>query len=166
MGYSFKKEITITNAFQKIFKKSNHKPNKIWIDKCSQFCNRSMKSFLRNNNIDMYSMQNEGKYVVAERFIRTFKNKICRYMTSVSENVYIDKLDDIVNKHNNTYHSIIKTKPVDVKSKTYVDSSKEIIDENYNVILLSDISRLSANTFLNNFWAKSIIFEILLYYVW
>ena len=55
-----------------------------------------MKSFLRNNNIDMYSMHNEGKSVVAERFIRTFKNKICRYMTSVSKNVYIDKLDDIV----------------------------------------------------------------------
>ena len=122
-----------------------------------------MKSFLRNNNIDMYSMHNEGKSVVAGRFIRTFKNKICRYMTSVSKNVYIDKLDDIVNKHNNTYHSIIKMKPVDVKSKTYIDSSKEIIDENYNIILLSDISRLSLNTFLNNFWAKSLFVKY--YYI-
>ena len=75
-------------------------------------------------------------------------------MTPVSKNVYIVKLDDIVNKHNNTYHSIIKMKPVDVKSKADIDSSKEIIKENYNVILLSDISRLSANTFLNNFWLK------------
>ena len=75
-------------------------------------------------------------------------------MTPVSKNVYIDKLDDIVNKHNNTYHSIIKMKPVDVKSKADIDSSKERIKENYNVILLSDISRLSANTFLNNFWLK------------
>ena len=74
----------------------------------------------------MYSTHNEGKYVVAERFIRTLKNKIYKYMTSISKNVYIDKLDDIVNKYNNTYHSTIKMKPVDVKSSTYIDSSKEI----------------------------------------
>ena len=116
MAYSFKKEITITNASQTFFKESNPKPNKIWIDKGSEFCNRSIKSFLRNNNIDMYSMHNEGKSVVAERFIRTFKNKICRYMMSVSKNIYIDKLDDIVNKYNNTYHSIIKMKPVKMMS--------------------------------------------------
>ena len=64
-----KKGITITNAFQKILKESNHKPNKIWVDKCSEFYNRSMKFFLQNNNIEMYSMFNEGKSVVAERFI-------------------------------------------------------------------------------------------------
>ena len=69
----------------------------------------------------MYSAHNEGKSVVAERFIRTLKNKIYKYMTSISKNVYIDKLDDIVNKCNNTYHIIIKTKPVDVKPSTYFD---------------------------------------------
>ena len=74
----------------------------------------------------MYSTHNEGKSVIAERFIRTLKNKIYKYMTSISKNVYIDKLDDIVNKYNNTYHSTIKMKPVDVKSSTYIDSSKEI----------------------------------------
>ena len=58
----------------------------------------------------MYSMHNEGKFVVSERFIRTLKNKIYKYMISVSKNVYIDKLDDIVNKYNNTYHSTIKIK--------------------------------------------------------
>ena len=84
-------------------------------------------------------------------------------MTPVSKNVYIVKLDDIVNKHNNTYHSIIKMKPVDVKSKADIDSSKERIKENYNVILLSDISRLSANTFLNNFWLK--ILFVKYYYI-
>ena len=62
----------------------------------------------------MYSTYNEGKSVVAERFIRTLKNKIYKYMTSISKNVYIDKLDDIVNKYNNTYHSTIKIKPVDI----------------------------------------------------
>ena len=65
---------------------------------------------------------NKEKSVVAERFIRTLKNKIYKYMTSVSKNVYIGKLDDKVNKHNNTYHSTIKMKPVDVKSSTYSDS--------------------------------------------
>ena len=71
---------------------------------------------------------NEGKPVIADRFIKTLKNKIDKYMTSVSKNVYIDKLDDIVNKCNNTYR-IIKMKPVNVKSSTYIDSSKEINDE-------------------------------------
>ena len=70
----------------------------------------------------MYSIHNEGKFVVAERFIRTLKTKIYKYMTSVSKNVYIDKLDDIVNEYNNTYHRTIKMKPVDVKDNTYIDS--------------------------------------------
>ena len=85
-----------------------------------------MKSWLEKNDIEMYSVHNEGKSVVAERFIRTLKNKIYKYMTSISKNVYIDKLDDIVNKYNNTYLSIIKTKPADVKPSTYIESSKEI----------------------------------------
>ena len=72
----------------------------------------------------MHSTHNEGKSVVAERFIRTLKNKIYKYMTSISKNVYVDKLDDIVNKYNNTYQRTIKMKPVDVKSSTYIDSSK------------------------------------------
>ena len=72
----------------------------------------------------MYSTHKEGKSVIAERFIRTLKNKIYQYMTSISKNVYIDKLDNIVNKYNNTYHSTIKMKPVDEKSSTYIDFSK------------------------------------------
>ena len=75
-------------------------------------------------------MNNEGKSVVAERFIRTLKNKIYKYMTSVSKNVYIDKLDDIVNEYNNTYHRTIKMKPVDVKDNTYIDFKKEVNDKN------------------------------------
>ena len=86
-----------------------------------------MKSWLEKNGIDMDSTHNEGKSVVAKRFIRTLKNKIYKYMMSVSKNVYIDKLDDIVDKCNKTYHSTIKMKSVDVKSNTYIDSSKEII---------------------------------------
>ena len=76
----------------------------------------------------MYSTHNEGKSVVAERFIRTLKTKIYKYMTSVSKNVYIDKLDDIVDEHNNTYHRTIKIKPVDVKNNRYIDFKKEVND--------------------------------------
>ena len=78
-----KEGITITNAFQKFLDESNSKPNKIWVVKCSKFCNRSIKSFLQNNDIEMYSTHNEGKSVIAERFIKTLKNKIYKYMTSV-----------------------------------------------------------------------------------
>ena len=78
--WKIKKRITITNAFQNFLKGFNRKPNKIWVDKRSEFYNRSMKSFLQNNNIETYSTHNEGKSVVAERFIRTLKNKIFKYM--------------------------------------------------------------------------------------
>ena len=77
----------------------------------------------------MYSIQNEGNSVVAERFIRTLKTKIYKYMTSVLKNVYFDKLDDIVNEYNNTYHRTIKMKPVDVKDNAYIDFSKEVNDK-------------------------------------
>ena len=63
----------------------------------------------------MYSTHNEGKSVIAERFIKTLKGKIYKYMTSISKNVYIDKLDEIVDEYNNTYHTTIKMKPIDVK---------------------------------------------------
>ena len=74
-----------------------------------------MKSYLEKNDIGMYSTHNKWKSVVAERFVSTLKMKIYKYMTSISKNVYIDKLDDTINKCNNTYHRTIKMKPVDVK---------------------------------------------------
>ena len=93
-----KKYMSTVTAFQSILKKSNRKPNKIWIDKGNELYNNSVKKWLKDNNTVMYSTHNEGKYAVAEGFIRTLKNKIYKYMTSVSKNVYIDKLDDIVNE--------------------------------------------------------------------
>ena len=104
-----RKSVTITNAFQKILKESNRKPNKIWIDKGSEFCNSSMKSWLEKSDIEMYSMHNEGKSVVAERFIRTFKNEIHKYITLMSKNACIDKLDDIYIK-NTVIHIIAQLK--------------------------------------------------------
>ena len=121
-----KKGISIVNAFQSVLSKSKGKPNKIWVDKGSEFYNTSFKKWLQDNDIVMYSMNNEGKSVVAERFIRTLKRKIYKYMTSVSKNVYIDKLNAIVNKYKNTYHTALKMKPINVKDNTYINTNKEI----------------------------------------
>ena len=121
-----KKGISIVKAFQSILKQSNsRKPNKIWVDKGSEFYDAYFKEWLRDNDIVMYSTHNEGKSVVAERFIRKLKSKIYKYMTSISKNVYIDKLDDIVDEYNNIYHTTIKMKPIDVKDNTYINTSKE-----------------------------------------
>ena len=117
-----KKGIAITNAFQTFLDESGRKPNKIWVEKGSELYNRSMKSWLQDNDIEINSTQNEGKFVIAERFITTLKNKIYKYMTSVSRNVYIDKLDNIVNKYNNAFYSTIKMKPVGVKCSTYISN--------------------------------------------
>ena len=124
-----KKGITIVNAFQKVLNKSDCKPNKIWVDKGSEFYNRSLKSWLEKNGIEMYSTHHEGKSIFAEIFIRILQNKIYEHMTSTSKNVYIDKLDDIVKEYNNIYHRTIKMKPTDVKDNTYIDSSKEVNDK-------------------------------------
>ena len=118
-----KKDITITDAFQKILKESDRKSNKIWVDKRSEFDNSSFKKWLEDNDIEIYSIHNKGKSVVAERIIGTLKTKIYKYMASISGNVYINKLDDIVDEYN-TYHRIIKMKLVDVKDNTYIDSTE------------------------------------------
>ena len=84
----------ITNAFQIILDESGRKPNKIWVDKGSKFYERSMKSWLQlqDNNIEMYSTHNEGKSVVTERFIRTLKNKIYKYLTAISMLILINQM--------------------------------------------------------------------------
>ena len=74
----------------------------------------------------MYSTHNEGKSVVAKRFFKTLKNRIYKHITSMSKSVYIDKLDDIVNECNNTYHRTIKMKPIDVEDETHIDSIEEV----------------------------------------
>ena len=121
-----KKGVRIVTAFQSISKQSDRKPNKIWIDKGPEFYNASYKKWLQDNDIVMYSTNNEGKFVVAERFIRTLKRKIYKHMTSISINVYIDKSDDIVDEYNNVYHTTIKMKPIDVKDNTYINDDTEI----------------------------------------
>ena len=84
---------------------------------------------IKDNDVEMYSIHNEGKSVVAEIFIGTLKNKIFKHMTAISKNVCFDVLDYIVNKYNNIIHRIIKMKPVDVEGNIYIDSKKEVNDK-------------------------------------
>ena len=86
-----------------------------------------MKSWLAKNGIEMYSMHNEGKSVAAEESSRTLKNKMYKYMTSISKNMYIDKLGNVI-KYRNTYKTI-KSKPVDVKPSIYIDFDKRNNEE-------------------------------------
>ena len=155
------KGISIVKAFQSILKQSNRKPNRIWVDKGSEFYNAYFKEWLRDNDIVMYSTHNEGKSVVAERFIRTLKGKIYKYMTSISKNVYIDKLDDIVDEYNNTYHTTIKMRPIDVKDKTYINTSKEINnkDPKFKVgdrVRISKYKNIIAKGYMPN-WSEEVL---------
>ena len=94
-----KKGISIVNAFDKIIKQCDRKPNKIWVDQGSEFYNRDFKKWLSDINIEMYSTYNEGKSVVAERFMRTLKNKLYKHMITTSKNVYYNVLADVVGKY-------------------------------------------------------------------
>ena len=119
-----KKGISIANGFNKIIKQSNRKPSRIWVDQGGEFYNNVFKKWLSDNDIIMYSTFNEGKSVVAERFIRTLKNKLYKHMTATGKNVYYDVLDDVVNEYNNTKHNTIKMKPKDVgynNKRVYID---------------------------------------------
>ena len=93
-----KRGIAVTNAFKKILKESNRKLNEKWVDKGCEFYYSSVKKWLKDNDNEMHSTHNEGTSVVAERFNRTLETRICKYMTSISKNKYIDKSDDIVNE--------------------------------------------------------------------
>ena len=154
-----KKGISIVNAFDKIIKKSKRKPNKIWVDQGSEFYNCVFKKWLSDNDIIMYSIYNEGKSVVAERFIRTLKNKLYKHMTASGKNVYYDVLDDVVNKYNNTKHSTIKIKPIDVgdNKRVYIDEHNEK-DSRFKVgdrVRISKFKNIFAKGYTPN-WSKEI----------
>ena len=129
-----KKGSTIVNGFQKTLNNSKRNPNKIWVDQGSEFYNTHFKKLLKDNNIEMYSTHNEGNLsVVAERFIRTLKNKIYKHMTAISKNVYLDVLNDIVDKYNNAYHRTIKMKPIDVKNDFLLNIMKNLMKKILNL---------------------------------
>ena len=121
IGLKNKKGESIVEGFKKILS-SGRKPNKIWVDHGSEFYNNKFKSFLKENDIEIYSTFNEGKSVVAERFIKTLKNETYKHMTYIGKNVYFNVLDDIVKKYNNTVHSSIKMKPKHVEAKGFPES--------------------------------------------
>ena len=153
-----KKGISIVNAFQKILKESDRRPNKIWVDKGSEFYNNSFKKWLKDNDIEIYSIHNEGKWVAAERFIKILKNKIYKYITSVSKNVYINKLDDIVNEFNKTYHRTIKKKPIDVEDNTYIDFEKVDKDLKFKIgdhVRISKYKNIFAEGYTPN-WSEDV----------
>ena len=123
-----KKGISIVNAFNKIVKQSNRKSNKILVDQGGEFYNNVFKKWLSDNDIIMYCTYNESKSVVAERFIRTLKNKLYKHMTAIRKNVYYDVLDDIVNEYNNTKHNTSQMKPKDVgnnNKRVYINENNE-----------------------------------------
>ena len=107
----------------------------------------------------MYSIHNEGKPVVAERFIRTLKTKIYKCMTSVSKNVRINKLDDIVGDYDNTYHGTIKMKPANVKDNTYIDFKREINDKDPKLkvgshVRISKYKNIFAKVYMPNWFEE------------
>ena len=149
----------VVNAFNKIIKQSERKPNKIWVDQGGEFYNNVFKKWLSDNDIIMYSTYNEGKSVVAERFIRTLKNKFYKYMTATGKNVYYDVLDDVVNKYNDTKHGTIKMKPIDVKDnkRVYIDEHNEK-DSKFKVgdrVRISKFKNIFAKGYTPN-WSKEI----------
>ena len=108
----------------------------------------------------MYLIHNKGKSVVAERFIRTLKNRIFKHMTAISKNVYFDVLDDTVSKYNNSVHRTIKMKPIDVKDNAYVDSKKEVKDKDptFKVgghVRISKYKNIFAKGFTTN-WSEEV----------
>ena len=110
------------------------------------------KKWLKDNSIEIYFTNNEGKSVFAERFIRTFNNKIYKRMAAISKNVYTDELDDkwiIVNEYNNTYHTI-KMKPVDV---AYIFSSKDPKFNNGDNVRISKHKKVFAKGYTPN-WSE------------
>ena len=111
------------------------------------------KDFLKINNIEMYSPYNEGESVVAERFIKTLKNKIFKHMTAISKHVYFDVLDDIIDKYNNTVHRTIKMKPTEVMDDYYAEYNKIAIKKNHK-FKVGDHVRISK---YKNIFAKGYI---------
>ena len=156
-----KKGISIVNAFNKIIKQSNKKTNKIWVYQGGEFYNNVFDKWLSDNDINMYSTYNEGKSVVAERFIRTLKNKLYNHMTATGKNVYYNVLDDVVNKYNNTKHSTIKMKPIDVKNNkaVYIGEHNEK-DSKFKVgdrVRISRYKNIFAKGYVPN-WTSEIFF--------
>ena len=146
---------------KKILNNSNRKPNKIWVDNGKEFYSNKFKNFLKNNDIKIYSTFNEGKSVIAERFIKTLKNTIYKHMTYIGKNIYFNVLDDIVKNYNNTVHSSIKMKPKDVKNNNLTEYSEEFNkkDPKFKIedyVRISKYKNIFSKGYLSN-WSEEIV---------
>ena len=112
-----KKTESVSTAFDLIFKKSKHQPEKLWTDKGSEFISKHFKVFLKKNNIKLYHTENEEKSSIVERWNKTMKNKLWKMFSANNNTVYWDKLDKLVDDYNNTYHSSIEMTPTEASKK-------------------------------------------------
>ena len=107
----------VRDAFQHIVQTSKRKPSKLWVDEGKEFYNRTLKKWLVDNDIVMYSTHNEGKAVVIERFNRTLKSRMWRHFSASSKNVYIDVLPKLLGQYNNTKHRSIDMTPAEASQR-------------------------------------------------
>jgi uncharacterized membrane protein YfhO len=119
---------TVKDAFEKIFKSSNRKPKKLWCDLGKEFYNKTMKSFLNEHNIELYSTYNEGKSVYAERLNRTLKQIMWKKFTTQGNQKWVKILNSVLEYYNNKIHSSIKMSPNEASK--YPEKIKEIINDN------------------------------------
>ena len=133
--------------FKKIIS-DGRKTNKVWVHQGTEFYNTNFKKFLKISNIEIYSTYNEGISAVAERFIRTLKNKIFKHMTAISKNIYFDLFDDIVNKYNNTVYRNIKMKRIYVTSDSYTEYNENSNKKDPKFRLVTMLKFQNTTTFL------------------
>ena len=106
-----KRSDVVIEAFEKLFKSSHRSPKKLWCDQGSEFINRNFKQFLKENNIEMYHVFNEGKAVLIERFNRSLGEMIQKHMTTAQTSKYVNVLQILLEEYNNRYHTSIKMTP-------------------------------------------------------
>ena len=124
----------VTKAFTEIFKTGRH-PEKIWVDNGKEFYNKTLKSFLKLHNVELYSTQNEEKSCVVERFNRTLKEKMFKYFTAFNTTKYYDVLSDILLEYNNSFHNTIKMTPVEGSKK---ENEKDIYQRVFSFVECQD----------------------------
>jgi len=117
--------LEVANAFKSIFK-LGRKPEKIWSDAGKEFFNKIMKDLLKEENVEIYTTQNEEKSSVIERFNRTLKEKMFKYFTAYNTHKYYDVIDIMMKDYNNTFHNTIKMTPVEGSKK---ENEKEIYEK-------------------------------------
>ena len=128
-----KTALEVTKAFSNILTTKNH-PKKLWVDQGSEFYNKTFDNLLKNYSIEIYHTFNEGKAVIVERFNRTLKGIMYKYLTANNTNNYIDKLDKMISKYNNTIHSAIKMKPKDAALKENTTAVYKALYDGYEPI--------------------------------